>query len=170
MRCSELALAASGVVFAWHLATAVAGGAEPADVARGSPDAASRPTTGGAAAFERPLTETPGDAGRGREIAFARERGNCIVCHAIPSPDMGYHGNLGPPLDGIAVKRTVAELRMRLVDSRLVNRATLMPPYHATDGLTRVGKGFAGRPVLTAQEVEDVIAFLLTLEEPAHAR
>lgn len=113
--------------------------------------------------FAKPLTDEPADARRGRDIVYARDRGNCIVCHAIPAPDEQLHGNLGPPLKGIGAKRSTAELRKRVVDSRLLDARTLMPPYHATTGLVRVGQAYAGKPVLTAQEVEDVVAFLGTL-------
>lgn len=116
-----------------------------------------------AARFAQPLTDVAGDIERGRAIAFDRERGNCVVCHAIPAPDVAYHGNLGPPLAGIGSRRSAAELRLRLVDSRLIDPRSLMPPYHAIDGLVRVGERYAGRPVLSAQEIEDVIAFLSTL-------
>lgn len=116
-----------------------------------------------AARFAQSLTDVAGDAERGRAVAFDRERGNCIVCHAIPAPDMAYHGNLGPPLAGIGSRRGAAGLRLRLVDSRLMDPRSLMPPYHSTEGLVRVGTRYASRPVLTAQEIEDVIAFLSSL-------
>lgn len=150
---------ASVVVAAGLLLAGGAGNAvEPGEATRAAPVPAAV-----AERFARPLTDTAGDAERGRAVAFDRERGNCIVCHAIPAADVAYHGNLGPPLAGIGSRLGAAELRVRLVDSRLVDAHTLMPPYHATNGLVRVAERYAGRPVLTAQEIEDVVAFLSTL-------
>ncbi len=131
---------------------------------------AGRAEAPGAMAFEtagdgvpRPLTGTPGDAGRGRDVAFGRERGNCIACHALPGPDARSHGNVGPSLQGVAARLGEAQIRLRLVDGRRVNASSVMPPYYRLDGLARVAKAYAGKPVLTAQEVEDVVAYLMTL-------
>lgn len=109
------------------------------------------------------LTGKPGDATRGREIAFARERGNCIVCHAMPAPDERLHGDVGPSLKGVAARLTEGQMRLRLVDERRLNPSSLMPSYYRTDGLKRVAAAYAGRTVLTAEEIEDVLAYLMTL-------
>ncbi len=114
-------------------------------------------------AIPRSLTGAPGDAARGRDIAFSRERGNCIVCHVIPGPDERAHGNVGPSLEGVASRLSEGQMRLRLVDGRRLNPASLMPSYYRVDGLVRVGKAYAGRPVLTAAEIEDVLAYLATL-------
>jgi sulfur-oxidizing protein SoxX len=114
-------------------------------------------------AIPRPLTATPGDSARGREIAFNRERGNCIVCHVIPAADDRGHGDVGPSLKGVASRLSEGQMRLRLVDGRRLNPASLMPSYHSVDGLTRVAKPYAGKPVLAAQEIEDVLAYLMTL-------
>jgi sulfur-oxidizing protein SoxX len=111
----------------------------------------------------RPLTAEPGDAARGREIAFNRERGNCIVCHVIPAPDDRTHGDVGPSLRGVAARLSEGQMRLRLADGRRLNPASLMPSYHRVDGLTRVARQYAGKPALTAQEIEDVLAYLMTL-------
>jgi sulfur-oxidizing protein SoxX len=111
----------------------------------------------------RPLTAEPGDTARGREIAFNRERGNCIVCHVIPAPDDRVHGDAGPSLRGVAGRLSEGQMRLRLVDGRRLNPASLMPSYYRVDGLTRVAKQYAGKPVLAAQEIEDVLAYLMTL-------
>lgn len=111
------------------------------------------------------LTGAAGDAERGRALAWARDRGNCVACHAIPGPDMATHGNLGPPLKGIADRQGEGQIRARIVDARAFNPGSLMPSYYRTDGLKRVAKALAGRPVLSAAEVEDMVAFMLTLRE-----
>jgi sulfur-oxidizing protein SoxX len=111
----------------------------------------------------RPLTAQSGDAAQGREIAFNRERGNCIVCHVIPAPDDRAHGDVGPSLRGVAGRLSEGQMRLRLVDERRLNPASLMPSYYRVDGLTRVARQYAGKPALTAQEIEDVLAYLMTL-------
>ncbi len=114
-----------------------------------------------------PLTDVPGDPERGRVLVADQYEGLCILCHAGPFPEHRFMGTLAPPLDGVGSRLTAAELRARIVDSRLVNPDTIMPPYHATDGLSRVGTDWLGRPVFSAQQVEDVVAYLATLtEEP----
>jgi sulfur-oxidizing protein SoxX len=114
-------------------------------------------------AIPRPLTGEPGDAARGREIAHSRERGNCIVCHVIPAPDDRAHGDVGPSLKGVAGRLSEGQMRLRLVDGRRLNPTSLMPSYHRVNGLTRVARQYAGKPALTAQEIEDVLAYLMTL-------
>jgi sulfur-oxidizing protein SoxX len=114
-------------------------------------------------AIVRSLTGRPGDASRGRDIALARERGNCIVCHVLPAPEERMHGDVGPGLAGVAGRLSEGQMRLRLVDGRRLNPASIMPSYYRVDGLLRVGKAYAGKPVLTAEEVEDVLAYLMTL-------
>jgi len=114
-------------------------------------------------AIPQPLTGRPGDAARGREIAFNRDRGNCPICHVIPAPDEKLHGDVGPGLDGVAGRLSEAQIRLRLVDSRRLNPASIMPSYYRLDGLKRVASDYAGASVLTAEEIEDVVAFLMTL-------
>lgn len=112
-----------------------------------------------------PLTGLPGDPLRGRAIVIDQFKGLCVLCHSGPFPEHRFMGTLAPPLDGVGSRLTIAELRARIVDSRNINPGTLMPPYHATDGLTQVGQEWTGRTIFTAQEVEDVVAFLATLTE-----
>jgi sulfur-oxidizing protein SoxX len=114
-------------------------------------------------AIPQSLTGRPGSAARGREISFGRDRGNCIVCHAMPAPDQGLQGNVGPSLIGIAGRLSEGQIRLRLVDGRRLNPASIMPSYYRLDGLKRVSAAYAGKTVLTAEEVEDVLAFLMTL-------
>lgn len=112
-----------------------------------------------------PLTDTPGDAARGRAIVADRERGLCLLCHTAPIPEAPFQGNLAPDLAGVGARLDVAALRLRMVDSRRIKPNTIMPPYHSTEGLQRVGQRWQGQPILTAQEVEDVVTYLTTLTE-----
>ncbi len=112
-----------------------------------------------------PLTASPGEADRGRRIVLNREVGNCLACHHAPEPAERFQGDLGPDLDGVGSRLNEAQLRLRLVDASRVNAATIMPPYHRTNGLIRVAPRYAGRPALTAQDVEDVVAYLSTLKK-----
>jgi L-cysteine S-thiosulfotransferase len=114
-------------------------------------------------AIPQSLTGKPGDAARGREVSFSRERGNCIVCHALPAPDERLHGDVGPGLKGVAGRLSEGQMRLRLVDGRRLNRSSLMPSYYRADGLKRVASAYAGKTVLTAEEIEDVLAYLMTL-------
>jgi sulfur-oxidizing protein SoxX len=110
-----------------------------------------------------PLTATPGDAVRGRAIVASRQQGLCLLCHSGPFPEERFQGNLAPSLAGAGNRWTAAQLRLRIVDSRRINPASFMPAFHRSEGLQRVAPAYAGRPVLDAQQVEDVVAFLQTL-------
>jgi len=110
------------------------------------------------------LTGTPGDANRGRAVAINRQQGNCLACHVISRlSNEPYHGNVGPSLDGVASRLSEGEMRLRIVDPTKLNPDTLMPPFYRVDGLNKVMTQFQGKPILTAQQVEDVVAFLKTL-------
>jgi len=109
-----------------------------------------------------PLTDTPGDPARGRQIAVDRTRGNCLACHALPVPER-LQGNVGPDLAGVAGRLSPGEIRLRIVNPRAANPDTTMPAYFRVDGLYRVRADMVGRPVLTAAEIEDLIAYLATL-------
>lgn len=116
-----------------------------------------------------PLTDEPGDVRRGMTVAANTEMGNCIICHQIPLPDVpaGAFGSVGPSLAGVGSRLDEGQLRLRIVDSSAINPATVMPPYHRTEGLERVADRFAGQPILSAQQVEDLVAFLQTLTDEA---
>lgn len=111
------------------------------------------------------LTSHPGDAVRGRAIVVDRTRGLCLLCHAGPFPEVRFQGNLSPDLHGAGSRWSAGQLRLRLVDSRRLDPDTIMPPFYATDGLTRVGGAFTGHTILSAEEIEDVVAFLTTLRD-----
>ena len=106
-----------------------------------------------------------GDAARGRLIAADRTRGLCVLCHAVPIDEERFQGNLGPDLAGVGARLGEAEMRQRVVDSRALNPLSIMPSYGQTEGLHRVLPALRGRPVLSAGEIEDVVAWLLTLRE-----
>jgi len=113
-----------------------------------------------------PLTAIAGDAVHGEALVRSMARASCLICHQAPIPDEPDQGNIGPDLAGVGGRLTAAELRLRLVDARVVNPATVMPPYHALTDLTRVRADYAGKTIYSAQEVEDVVAWLLTLKTP----
>ena len=93
-----------------------------------------------------------------------RQAGLCLLCHTAPIPEERFQGNLAPDLTGTGARWSEGQLRLRLVDSRRVNPQSIMPAYQRTTGLTRVGAAWQGKPVLAAQQVEDVVAFLRTLQ------
>lgn len=113
-------------------------------------------------AIVEPLAQNPGDVARGREILMGRD-GNCLLCHAVPETGARFMGNLAPPLSGVAMRLDAGQLRLRIVDSMRVNPQTIMPSYYRIDGLDHVAEAWRGRPILSAQQVEDVVAYLLTL-------
>ncbi|WP_395404520.1 sulfur oxidation c-type cytochrome SoxX [Pseudoduganella sp. UC29_106] len=106
---------------------------------------------------------TAGDATRGRAIVANRQLGLCLLCHTAPIPEEQFQGNLAPDLAGIGDRYTAAQLRQRIADSSQLNPHTIMPSYFRTDGLTRVAPSHKGKPILTAQQIEDVVAYLQTL-------
>lgn len=111
------------------------------------------------------LTDQPGDPVNGREVAINRKKGNCLACHTMPIPEQSFHGEIGPDLNGVAARYEVGELRLRLVDPKVVNPDTIMPAYYRNAGFHRVLKNFDGKTLLTAQEVEDIVAYLQTLKD-----
>ena len=113
-------------------------------------------------AIRESLTGAPGDPARGREIVMARDF-NCLLCHVVPEAGGRAMGNLAPPLNGVSARLSEGQLRLRIVDSLRVNRETIMPSYYRTAGLNRVAADWRARPILTAQQVEDTVAYLGTL-------
>lgn len=105
-----------------------------------------------------------GDPARGRAIVVSRQTGMCLLCHSGPFSEERFQGNLAPDLSGVGSRWTADQLRLRIVDSRRINPATLMPPYLATTDLWRVSPTNRGQTLLTPAQVEDVVAFLVTLK------
>jgi sulfur-oxidizing protein SoxX len=116
-------------------------------------------------AIDAPLADLVGDAQRGEAVVKNRETANCLICHSIPDPREPFMGEIGPPLAGVGARLTPGQIRLRLVDPTRVNPGAIMPAYHRTHDLLRVDPRFAGRPVLGAQDIEDVVAWLSTLRE-----
>ena len=122
--------------------------------------------TGGVATIPAPLTGKPGDAKEGEKVVVERRLGNCLSCHEIDALRREpFHGDVGPPLNGVAGRWDSATLRMIVVNAKKVfGDETVMPAFYRVDGLNRVRPDFVGNPILTAQQVEDVVAFLATLK------
>lgn len=113
-----------------------------------------------------PLTQQAGDAVRGRAIVANRQVGLCLLCHTGPIPEERFQGSLAPDLAGAGARWNAAQLRQRIVDSGAVNPGTIMPAYYKADGLRRVAAPLKGKTILSAQQIEDVVAYLQTLREP----
>jgi L-cysteine S-thiosulfotransferase len=110
------------------------------------------------------LTGAKGDADRGRAIVANHTTGLCLLCHSGPFPDDKFQGNLAPDLAGAGARWSEGQLRLRIVDASKLNPDTIMPPFYRTDHLIRVPQEYRGKPVLTAMDVEDVVAYLITLK------
>ncbi len=110
-----------------------------------------------------PLTDQPGNPAEGERLVRDTSRASCLICHTISTLDEKDQGEIGPNLDGVADRWTEAELRLRIVDARQLNPDTMMPPYFSLVGLYKVAEAYQGQTIYSAQEVEDVVAFLMTL-------
>ena len=106
----------------------------------------------------------PGDPARGRAIVSSRQVGLCLLCHSAPIPEERFQGNLAPDLNGVGARMSEAQLRKRLVDPASFNPETIMPSYARTEGLERVAPSLRGKPLLGAQQIEDVVAYLAGLK------
>ena len=109
------------------------------------------------------LTGAKGDPARGRALVADRQVGLCLLCHSGPFPEERFQGNLAPDLKN-AARLTEGQIRLRIVDSRKVNPQSIMPAYYRSEGLARVAPAFRGKTVLTAEQIEDIVAYLLTLK------
>lgn len=110
------------------------------------------------------LTGTAGDPVSGRKIVLDRQVGLCLLCHSGPFPEERFQGDLAPSLAGVGSRLSAGQIRLRIVDASRVNPDTIMPPYFRTEGLQRVAPAHRGKSVLSAQQIEDVVAFLVTLK------
>ncbi len=144
-------------------AAALALAALIANTARGEDEL--RPYTVVGDAIPASLTATAGDAGRGRAVVLNRQAGLCLLCHSGPFPEERFQGDIAPDMRGAGSRWSEGQLRLRIVDASRLNPATIMPIYYRTDGLTRVAPAWRGKPVLTAEQIEDVVAFLRTLRD-----
>ena len=115
-------------------------------------------------AIPEPLTPARGDATRGRDLIVERSS-TCILCHSGPFPEQKFQGDLAPSLAGSGSRWSEGQLRLRLVDASRLNAATIMPSYYRIDDLQRVGTLWRGKPVLSAEQIEDIVAYLVTLRE-----
>ena len=116
-------------------------------------------------AIPAPLTDYAGNPERGRAIVADRRVGLCLLCHSGPFPEASQQGNLAPSLAGAGSRNSPGQLRLRLVDASRINPQTIMPPYYRVEGLNRVAAPYLGKPILTAQQIEDIVAFLMMLKE-----
>ena len=124
-----------------------------------------RPYTVVEDAIPQSLTGAKGDVERGRNIVVNRQVGLCLLCHSGPFPEERFQGTLAPDLKGTGARWSEGQLRLRIVDASRLNPNTIMPPYYRTEGLTRVAPAYQGKPVLTAEQIEDVVAYLATLRD-----
>lgn len=143
----------------------------------GAPALAVEPTDPSAVQFDagsvaQSLTGSPGDVERGKTIMSTNSLGNCVACHAISAmPDVDFQGNVGPTLDGVAERYDEAQLRGMVINAKHTFEGTIMPAFYKTDGYIRPGDAYTGKapdgplpPILDASQIEDVVAYLLTLK------
>jgi len=115
-------------------------------------------------AIPNPLTGAPGDPAKGRAIFAARDGGHCVLCHGVAGLDVPFQGNVGPALSDVGARLTPGQIRLRIVDASRLNPDTVMPAYYRVDGLNQVSRGLEGKPVLSSQQIEDLVAFLAALD------
>jgi len=123
---------------------------------------------------EASLTGSPGDPVKGREVFSSRSLGNCVACHTVTEmiEDVDWHGNVGPSLDGVADRWEEADLRGIVVNAKNIYDGTIMPAFYKTTGFIRPGEGYTTKaaseplpPILSAEQIEDIIAYLMTLKD-----
>jgi len=113
------------------------------------------------------LTGVAGNPEEGAKTLANRRAGNCLACHAVSSLSKEqFHGDVAPPLDGAADRWSVEQLRAIVVDAKQVfSDETMMPGFYSLNVGKNVRTDLVGKTILTAQEVEDVVAYLATLKE-----
>jgi sulfur-oxidizing protein SoxX len=126
--------------------------------------ALSTPARGTELSMARPPGVEPGDSARGRALVADRQKGLCLLCHSAPVGDLRQQGNLAPSLDGAGGRLDEAQLRLRIHDSRRINPESIMPAYGVADPAPQVAAAWRGKPIFTAQQIEDVVAWLVTLK------
>ncbi|HET9207441.1 MAG TPA: sulfur oxidation c-type cytochrome SoxX [Burkholderiaceae bacterium] len=146
------------------VAALIAGPALPVAHAQAEPDLRSRYTVVGDG-IPKPLAPDAPNVENGRRIVTERQTGLCVLCHSGPFPEARFQGDIATNLAGTGSRWSEAQLRLRLVDASQLNPQTIMPSYYRTQGLERVGWQWRGQPVLNAQQIEDVVAFLKTLKD-----
>lgn len=157
MKLTSLTMAAG--LFA---GAALAGNVNPLDV-----------TFADGGAVEMSLSGVAGDAASGAKIMTTRSMGNCVACHEVSSLNAAFQGNVGPALDGAAGRWSEAQLRGIVSNAKMTFDGTVMPSFYKVTGYVRPGDGYTGKaaasdplpPLLNAQEIEDVVAFLMTLKD-----
>ena len=151
-----------------HYCFVIATGIATAPISAVAPlqaDEVPRPYTVIGDAIPVSLTGAAGDPVRGKAIVVSRQTGLCLLCHSAPLLEEKFQGTIGPDLKGAGSRNTEGQLRLRIVDPRIFNPDTIMPAYYRRDGLERVASAFRGKTVLTAEQIEDVVAFLMTLRD-----
>ncbi len=118
----------------------------------------------GGESIDKSLTGQPGDPANGRKVAIDRKLGNCLACHTMPAPEQPFHGDVGPDISDSGSNLSEGEIRLRIVNSKVLNPDTIMPAFYRNDGFERVKKAFQGKTMLNAQQVEDVVAYVMTLK------
>ena len=124
-------------------------------------------------AVEASLTGTPGNPDEGVKVMTTNALGNCVACHQVNAiPNVQFPGNIAPPLDGVADRWSEAQLRGIVANAKMTFEGSFMPAFYKTEGFTRPGAAYSGKapegdlpPILSAQQIEDVVAFLMTLKE-----
>jgi L-cysteine S-thiosulfotransferase len=111
------------------------------------------------------LDSLVGDSARGRAIVVNRQKGLCLLCHTGPFAEERHQGNIAPSLAGAGSRSSMGQVRLKMVNSQSLDPNSIMPAYYRVDTLNRVTPTLKGRPILTAQEIEDVVAFVMTLKE-----
>jgi len=117
-----------------------------------------------------PLTDTPGRTEEGEKIFHDRNLGHCLLCHSLSASAGTFQGTLAPSLDDVGSRLSAGQIRFRIVDQSRLNQATTMPPYFRFDRLNQVAAEFQNSPVLTAQQIEDLVAYLGSQQQREIAR
>jgi sulfur-oxidizing protein SoxX len=140
-----------------------------ASVASATPVASSiRPYQVEGDVIAKSLTGQIGDAARGAELIQQRHKSLCVLCHSGPFPDPPLQGTLAPDLTGVGSRLSAGQLRLRIVDMKRLNPDSIMPAYYlalGSNATTRVARSWSDKPILTAEEIEDLVAYLQTLQQ-----